>query len=84
MNIIAVDYTVKRIDWTTYSSDCPRGSGYCSDQGTTQYLIKEFRIFGVKIWGRTIDKEHIPMFAIIDNAVLGYTSWKSKFKQYIK
>jgi len=75
---------VYRKNWVKYDVDHPRGSGYCADQGTTQYLVKEYLLFGLVVWRRHIDKEEVPGFAVDEHAVFGRSEWKSKFREYIK
>lgn len=60
-----------------------KGSGYCEDQQDVQNLIKEWRLFGIKIWSMRIDYEIVPDYAIAQAACLGFTDWKSKFREYI-
>ena len=45
-----------------------------------QELVREYRLFGVKIWTKILDREEIPQYALISVACLGDESgWKSKF-----
>lgn len=48
-----------------------------------QELVKEWRLFGFKIWTAVVDSEDLPSWAIIQLGALGYTHWQSKFKDYI-
>lgn len=48
-----------------------------------QVLVRETRLFGVRIWSREIDREEVPSWASIQRATLGYTDWRSRFAQYI-
>lgn len=82
--VLTTEFKVQRVNWTRYDRLHPRGSGYCSDQGTTQFLVKVWRLFGIKIWSRVIDKEEVPLTVVIEVATLGGTSWKSKFREYMK
>lgn len=51
----------------------------CFDQ---QFLIREWRLFGIRIWFRTLDSEVVPVFASAQKACFGSTDWKSKFCEY--
>lgn len=74
---------VKRKVWTTYDWDCPQGSGYCKEHYDRQYLVKEWRLWGILIWRRVLDSEDVPVYASVGIAVLGSTEWRSKFSEYI-
>lgn len=53
--------------------------------GGFQQLLKEWRIFGIKVWTtEEIDREDVPGWAEIQLATLGYTEWESKFSEYIR
>jgi hypothetical protein len=52
--------------------------------GGFQQLLKEWRVFGVKVWTKEIDREDVPGWAEIQLATLGYTEWRSKFAEYIR
>ena len=82
--ILTTEFVVRRINWTRYDRLHPRGSGYCCDQGTTQYLVKVWRLLGIKVWSRIIAKEEVPLSVVIEVATLGGTSWRSKFREYMK
>lgn len=87
MKLLSVSVEVLRYDWTTYGKfGCGegRGSGYCLDQGTTQKLVKRWRLFGRVIWTKVLDEESVPSFVTIEVATLGSTNWRSKFAEYIK
>ena len=81
--LITSDIVERRVDRTTYSAENPKSSGYCEDQGTTQYLMKRFKFLGVVFWQYTLDKEDVPAFAVLEKSFFGSTSWKSKFYEYI-
>jgi hypothetical protein len=49
-----------------------------------QILLKEWSIFGLKVWSSEIDREDVPSWVYIQQATLGSTDWKSKFSEYIK
>lgn len=85
--MITTDMTVIRRRGTVYgdySRGTYRGSGYCEEQIDRQYLIKEWRLFGIKVFKRTLDTEDVPVHAIAQVACFGSTDWKSKFAEYIK
>ena len=82
--VLTTEFKVQRVNWTRYDRLHPRGSGYCSDQGTTQFLVKVWRLFGVKVWSRTVVTEEVPLSVVIEGATLGGTSWRSKFREYMK
>ncbi len=54
-----------------------------SEFGGIQCLIKEWRVFGVKVWSREIDRETVPGWVEIQVATLGSTEWRSKFAAYM-
>lgn len=83
-NPIKTSFEVVRRDWTVYDHDHPEGSGYCLDQGTYQILYKTYRLFGKRIWRSEIDRETVPNHELISLACFGNSTWKSKFKDYIK
>lgn len=81
------DTVVFRHIWTRYSRDCPRGSGYCADQGQYYRLVKRFFLCGRKVWTRELDREEIPPHVWINSAIFGSTlgcGWVSKFQAYFK
>jgi hypothetical protein len=85
--MLTTDTVVIRKQWTVYgtaSMDTHRGSGYCEDHFDQQYLTKEWRLFGVRIWSRVLDYEDVPVYASAQAATMGYTNWKSEFMEYIK
>lgn len=57
--------------------------GYCEGQWTEQALIETWRLFGVPVFQRTIDRERVPDHASIEVGALGATSWRSKFADHI-
>jgi len=60
-----------------------KGSGYCEEHWDRQYLTKEWRLFGIRIWSWVLDTEEVPVWASAQKATCGYTEWKSKFAEYI-
>ena len=84
--MITTNKVVERRRETRYGTQAQgtyRGSGYCEDQRDVQNLIKEWRLWGFRIWTRTVDTEIVPNYAIAQAACLGYTDWKSEFAEYI-
>lgn len=87
MKPLSVSVEVMRNDWTTYGrpgSGLERGSGYCLDQGTTQTLVKRWRLWGRVIWTKVLGTENVPSFVPIEVGTLGSANWRSKFAEYIK
>jgi hypothetical protein len=83
---LTVDTVVRRRVWTVYGAygtDTMQGSGYCDDHFDRQYLTKEWRLFGILIWSWVLDYEDVPVYASVQRATMGYTNWKSEFKDYI-
>jgi len=74
---------VERRDWINYSHRNPRGSGYCEDQGSRQYLVKRYYIFGWLIWSSDVDSEDIPLALAIHQDIFGDCEFKSKFSEHI-
>jgi hypothetical protein len=84
--MITSKLVVERERQTKYGSVAQgtfKGSGYCEDQQDVQNLIKEWRLFGVRIWSIRLDYEIVPDYAIAQAACLGFTDWKSKFYEFI-
>jgi len=84
--ILTTNIVVKRKRWTVYGRyphGAYAGSGYCEDHIDRQYLIKEWRLFGLRVFKWTLDHEDVPVFASAQKALFGYTDWKSKFAEYI-
>lgn len=81
--ILTSNKIVIRRRWARYSPENPRGSGYCEDAGEYQVLKQQWRLWGILIWSKTLDREDIPAWASIQKACFGYTEWKSKFAQYM-
>lgn len=52
--------------------------------GGFQQLLKEWRVFGVKVWTTEIDREDVPEWAAIQSGCLGSTEWVSKFSEHIR
>ena len=69
---------------TTYSRDCPPGSGYCHEHWDKQYLVRDYTLFGIRIWRTTLDQEDVPLFVQIQLSTVGSTDWESKFSGLIK
>lgn len=80
--MITSEIRVERYDWTRYSKQCPRGSGYCEDQGSYQLLVKRWKCWGITIWKRVLDREDIPMHVLVELGSIGTCSWTSKFQPY--
>lgn len=76
---IKTTLTLHRRQWTKYSRNCPRGSGYCHDQGVYRCIIKRWIWRGIVLWSREIDREDEPVFVWIAAATIGPVNWKSKF-----
>lgn len=83
--MITTEFKVLRRKWTTYSRQCPRGSGYCADSGEYQLLMKYWKWRGHTLWKRIVDREEVPSHVWISMAVYGYYTgeWKSKFAKYM-
>lgn len=85
MKAFTTDHIVLQQDWTTYDRDCPRGSGYCADQGRNYILFKRFYLWGWKFWTREVDREELPSHVWITQVCLRSSgNWKSKFAEYMK
>ena len=74
---------VRRKAWVTYGYGAERGSGYCKENFDRQYLIEEWRLFGIRIWRKVLDWEEVPVWAWVQLATVGNTEWVSKFSYYI-
>jgi hypothetical protein len=48
--------------------------------GGTQYLLRQWRVFGVLVWTQVVDTEEVPAWAEIQLGALGSTDWRSKFR----
>lgn len=86
MKILTSKVVVVRRDWAEYDADHLIESGYCAEQGTTQYLVKRWYLFGRQIWHLVLDSEEIPDFVVITHACFGDsygTNWHSKFESYM-
>lgn len=44
-----------------------------------QLLLREWRLWGVRVWSRELDREDVPVWASIQLACLGSSDWRSKF-----
>ena len=87
MKPLSVSIELMRTDWTAYGrpgSGLERGSGYCLDQGTTQTLVKRWRLLGLPIWMKVLGTESVPSFVTLEVGTLGSTNWRSHFAEYIK
>jgi|JI9StandDraft_2_1071091.scaffolds.fasta_scaffold303453_1 hypothetical protein len=51
--------------------------------GGIQKLLKEWRLFGIKVWTAVLDEETVPAWAEIEIGALGSTEWRSKFAEFI-
>jgi hypothetical protein len=83
---LTVDTVVIRKKWTVYGpaySGTHRGSGYCEDHFDRQYLTKQWKLFGICVWSCVLDYEDVPVYASVQVATMGFTDWKSEFKDYI-
>jgi hypothetical protein len=49
-----------------------------------QYLVKQYYIGRWCIWSTVLAEEEIPDWVLIQLGALGYTTWESKFADYIK
>lgn len=81
--MITTTIKVERRSRTRYSRRFPRGSGYCEEQGEEQALVKRWKWRGITIWRRVLDREAVPNWASIQMGALGFTTWRSKFAEYI-
>jgi hypothetical protein len=81
--MVTTEIKVERYQWTRYGPLAMRGSGYCEDQGQYHLLVKRWKWRGLTIWKKTLDREEIPAFVWIAMATVGYTNWRSKFKEYM-
>jgi hypothetical protein len=52
--------------------------------GDIQQLERLTKFRGRVIWRTVLDREPIPAWAVIELGTMGETSWRSKFKDYIK
>lgn len=52
--------------------------------GGIQRLEKHYKVFGIHIFTKVLDQEDFPSWAHIQLCTIGFTSWKSKFSEYIK
>ena len=85
--MLTIDTVVRRVKYAvygTYAQGTFAGSGYCEDHVDKQYLRKEWRLFGFRVWVKTLDVEDVPVWASVQLATQGSTEWRSKFKEYIK
>lgn len=48
-----------------------------------QDLVRETRLFGIRIWSRVVDTEDVPSWHSIMLATLGYGGWASRFAEHI-
>ncbi len=80
--MITVETTVERREWRTYSRDCPRGSGYCADQGQYQALVRRWKWRGITIWKRELDREEVLPHVWISRATLGFHGDASTVKMH--
>ena len=60
-----------RQSWTRYSKDCPRGSGYCEEQGENIEQWTEWRFFGLLLWRRRVVVRELMPHEWISYATLG-------------
>lgn len=74
--MIRTTVKVYRQEWTKYSDDCPRGSGYCEDQGVKMTLRKRTYLGFVRIRDEVLAEEDMPSWAWIQTACLGSTDWE--------
>ncbi len=71
------------MSWLT-SSMCVRRRVYLRTFGGYQVLLREWRLFGIKVWTTEVDREEYPSWADIAKSTLGHTEWTSRFAEYIK
>lgn len=79
--MITTETKVERYNWKRRGKE---SYGYVEDQGSYQLLVKRWKYRGITIWKKTLGREEIPMYALIDAGCLGGTSWQSKFSEYIR
>lgn len=48
-----------------------------------QALVEVIRLWGIPIWRRVIDREHVPGHVVIEHGATGMTFWRSKFAEHI-
>ena len=60
------------------------GYRYRHEFGGYQLLVKDWYLCGVRVWRKILDREEIPAWVHIDLCCFGSTTWKSKFKEFIK
>lgn len=83
--IFTSEVFLQRRQWTTYSSDARRGSGYCHDQGQRFELVKVWKLWNWPVFQRVIDREEIPSHVWITHATLGhwdFSTWRSRLVDY--
>lgn len=52
--------------------------------GGFQQLLRDWFVFGKKVWTTEIDREDVPAWAEIQAACFGWTEWKSKFSEHMQ
>lgn len=50
---------------------------------SVQLLVAKTKVGRFTIYRRTIDRETVPSWALIEVAALGSTNWRSKFAEYM-
>lgn len=56
----------------------PDRTGRCEDTWDELCLVRTYRLLGVPVFRRVVDRETIPAYAIIEKATLGFTDWTSQ------
>jgi len=77
---ITTSIKVERYSWIRRGRE---SYGYCEDKGDYQILIKRWKLGGIIIWTKILDREEIPGYVLIELGALGSTEWKSRFSSYI-
>lgn len=75
---LTVATSVVRVDWRRHDAQNPPGSGYVAEQGTYLARVREWRLFGVRVWRRELDREEVPLWAVAQHGATGWTDWRSR------
>jgi len=78
---VRTEIRVERYNWKRRGREL---YGYLEDQGSYQLLVKRWKLGRFTVWKRVLDREEIPMHALIEAGALGFTTWRSKFAEFIR